>query len=120
MARLTTGRHKVLAAYRSYHGATTGSITLTGEPRRWANEPGMPGVVRFFGPYPYRSAFFASSVEEECERALAHLADVFALEGPHTIAAVLLETVVGTNASSYRPTATSPACGSCATATARC
>jgi taurine---2-oxoglutarate transaminase len=97
MARLTTGRHKVLATYRSYHGATTGSITLTGDPRRWANEPAMPGVVRFFGPYPYRSAFFAESAAQENERALAHLEEVFTLEGPHTIAAVVLETVVGTN-----------------------
>jgi taurine--2-oxoglutarate transaminase len=97
MARLTTGRHKVLATYRSYHGATTASITLTGDPRRWPNEPGLPGVVRFFGPYPYRSAFYAESAEQEGERALAHLEEVFMLEGPHTIAAVVLETVVGTN-----------------------
>jgi taurine--2-oxoglutarate transaminase len=97
MARLTTGRHKVLAAYRSYHGATTASITLTGDPRRWPNEPGLPGVVRFLGPYPYRSAFYADSAEQEGERALAHLEEVFTLEGPHTIAAIVLETVVGTN-----------------------
>ncbi|GAA4256128.1 aspartate aminotransferase family protein [Dactylosporangium darangshiense] len=97
MARATTGRHKILAAYRSYHGATTGSITLTGDPRRWANEPAMPGVVRFFGPYPYRSPFHADSEEQETERALAHLEEVFTLEGPQTIAAVILESVVGTN-----------------------
>jgi taurine--2-oxoglutarate transaminase len=97
MARLTTGRHKVLAAYRSYHGATSGSIALTGDPRRWPNEPGAPGVVRFFGPYPYRSSFHADSAEQEGQRALAHLEEVFTLEGPHTIAAVILETVVGTN-----------------------
>ncbi|GAA2395788.1 aspartate aminotransferase family protein [Dactylosporangium salmoneum] len=97
MARGTTGRHKVLAAYRSYHGATTGSITLTGDPRRWANEPAMPGVVRFFGPYPYRSPFHATSEEQETQRALAHLEEVFTFEGPHTIAAVILESVVGTN-----------------------
>ncbi|GAA3203908.1 aspartate aminotransferase family protein [Dactylosporangium siamense] len=97
MARLTTGRHKVLAAYRSYHGATTGSITLTGDPRRWANEPAMPGVVRFFGPYPYRSSFHSDSAEQETQRALQHLEEVFTFEGPHTIAAVILETVVGTN-----------------------
>jgi taurine--2-oxoglutarate transaminase len=97
MARLVTGRHKVLAAYRSYHGATTGSITLTGDPRRWPNEPAMPGVVRFFGPYPYRSSFHAQTPQEEGERALAHLDEVFTLEGPHTVAAVVLETVVGTN-----------------------
>jgi taurine--2-oxoglutarate transaminase len=97
MARLVTGRHKVLAAYRSYHGATSGSIMLTGDPRRWANEPGAAGVVHFFGPYPYRSPFHADSDQQECERALAHLQEVFTLEGPQTIAAVVLETVVGTN-----------------------
>ncbi|GAA3278348.1 aspartate aminotransferase family protein [Dactylosporangium vinaceum] len=97
MARGTTGRHKILAAYRSYHGATTGSITLTGDPRRWANEPAMPGVVRFFGPYPYRSPFHAESPEQETERALQHLDEVFTMEGPQTIAAVILEPVVGTN-----------------------
>jgi taurine--2-oxoglutarate transaminase len=97
MARLATGRHKILAAYRSYHGATTASITLTGDPRRWPNEPAMPGVVRFFGPYPYRSPFHAESEAQETERALAHLDEVFTLEGPQTIAAIILETVVGTN-----------------------
>jgi taurine---2-oxoglutarate transaminase len=68
MARLHTGRHKVLAAYRSYHGATSGAITLTGDPRRWASEPGMPGVVHFWGPYLYRSAFHALTEEEETAR----------------------------------------------------
>jgi taurine--2-oxoglutarate transaminase len=97
MARGTTGRHKILAAYRSYHGATTGSITLTGDPRRWANEPAMPGVVRFFGPYAYRSPFHADGEQQETERALAHLEEVFTLEGPHTVAAVIVEPVVGTN-----------------------
>ncbi|HWG98140.1 MAG TPA: aspartate aminotransferase family protein [Pilimelia sp.] len=97
MARLHTGRHKVLAMYRSYHGATNGSITLTGDPRRWANEPGMPGVVHFHGPYPYRSPFHSADPAQEAERALAHLADTFMLEGPHTVAAVLVETIVGTN-----------------------
>ncbi|HET7276610.1 MAG TPA: aspartate aminotransferase family protein [Dermatophilaceae bacterium] len=97
MARLHTGRHKVLAAYRSYHGATAGAIALTGDPRRWASEPGMPGVVRYWGPYPYRSAFHAVDEQEEGARALTHLRDVIMVEGPHTIAAVVLETVVGTN-----------------------
>ncbi|HPB71644.1 MAG TPA: aspartate aminotransferase family protein [Phycicoccus sp.] len=97
MARLHTGRHKILTAYRSYHGATAGAIALTGDPRRWASEPGMPGAVKFWGPYPYRSAFHATSVAQECERALAHLRDVITVEGPGTIAAILLETVVGTN-----------------------
>ena len=97
MARLHTGRHKVLAAYRSYHGATAGAIALTGDPRRWPSEPGMPGIVRYWGPYPYRSAFHASTEQEEGERALAHLRDVIAFEGPDTVAAIVLETVVGTN-----------------------
>lgn len=97
MARLTTSRHKILTQYRSYHGATHGSITLTGDPRRWANEPAMLGVTRFFGPYPYRSPFHATSPEQECERALAHLDELLMLEGPHTVAAILVETVVGTN-----------------------
>ncbi|HEU4566534.1 MAG TPA: aminotransferase class III-fold pyridoxal phosphate-dependent enzyme, partial [Marmoricola sp.] len=97
MARVHTGRHKVLAAYRSYHGATAGAIALTGDPRRWASEPAMPGVVRYWGPYPYRSAFHATSDAEECERALAHLRDTIMVEGPQTIAAIVLETVVGTN-----------------------
>jgi taurine--2-oxoglutarate transaminase len=97
MARLHTGRHKVLAAYRSYHGATAGALTLTGDPRRWASEPGIPGVVRYWGPYPYRSAFHAESAEQECERALEHLRDVIVFEGPATIAAIILESVVGTN-----------------------
>ena len=76
MARLHTGRHKVMAAYRSYHGATAGAIAMTGDPRRWASEPGMPGVVRYWGPYPYRSAFHAETEQEECERALQHLRDI--------------------------------------------
>jgi taurine---2-oxoglutarate transaminase len=97
MARLATGRHKILTTYRSYHGAIGGSITFTGEPRRWPSEPGVPGVVHFFGPYPYRSPFHADGSAQECERALAHLAEVIAMEGPATIAAVMLEPVVGTN-----------------------
>jgi len=97
MARVHTGRHKVLAAYRSYHGSTAGAIALTGDPRRWASEPTISGVARFFGPYAYRSAFHATSEDEEGQRALEHLESVVALEGPSTIAAVVMETVVGTN-----------------------
>ena len=97
LARLHTGRHKVLAAYRSYHGATSGAITLTGDPRRWASETGTAGVVHFWGPYLYRSAFHAQTEEEECARALQHLRDTLMVEGPETVAAILLETVVGTN-----------------------
>ncbi|WP_265521025.1 aspartate aminotransferase family protein [Oerskovia flava] len=98
LARQHTGRTKVLSAYRSYHGATTTAISLTGDPRRWANDVVPDGAVRhFFGPYPYRSPFGASDEVTECARALAHLDEVVRLEGPGTIAAVVLETVVGTN-----------------------
>ena len=97
MARLHTGRHKILVAYRSYHGATAGAITLTGDPRRWGAEPGMPGVVHFFGPYLYRSPWASSTEDEERDRALAHLEEVLTMEGPGNVAAILLEPVVGTN-----------------------
>jgi taurine--2-oxoglutarate transaminase len=97
LARLHTGRQKVMAAYRSYHGATAGAIAVTGDPRRWASEPSTPGVVRYWGPYLYRSAFHSQTEEEESARALQHLRDLVMVEGPHTIAAILLETVVGTN-----------------------
>jgi taurine---2-oxoglutarate transaminase len=97
MARLHTGRAKILAAYRSYHGATAGAISLTGDPRRWASEPGIPGVVHYWGPYAYRSAFHATNEQQECTRALSHLRDLLMVEGSHTVAAIILETVVGTN-----------------------
>jgi taurine---2-oxoglutarate transaminase len=96
MARLHTGRHKVLTTYRSYHGNTATAIQMTGDPRRWANDGGATGVVHFFGPYPYRSPFWAESAEQECERALEHLEQVVAFEGPGTIAALVLETIPGT------------------------
>jgi taurine--2-oxoglutarate transaminase len=95
MARLHTGRRKVLARYRSYHGHTQVSINLTGDPRRWANESGE-GVVHFFGPFLYRSHFHATTEEEECDRALQHLEETIELEGPSTIAAIVLETIPGT------------------------
>ena len=97
MAKLHTGRHKVLTAYRSYHGSTAGAIALTGDPRRWANETGASGAVKFWGPYPYRSAFHSTSDKQECERALEHLESVLMVEGPQTVAMIALETVVGTN-----------------------
>jgi taurine--2-oxoglutarate transaminase len=96
MARHSTGRAKVLSAYRSYHGGMGTPIALTGDPRRWANETGG-SVVHFFGPYLYRSPFHATTPEEETARALEHLEAVIALEGPATIAAIVLETIVGTN-----------------------
>ncbi len=97
MAKLFTGRHKVLSTYRSYHGATAAAIALTGDPRRWPNEPSAPGIVHFWGPYLYRSAFYSTTEQEESARALQHLRDTIAFEGPNTVAAVILETVVGTN-----------------------
>jgi taurine--2-oxoglutarate transaminase len=97
MARLHNGRPKVLAAYRSYHGSTTTSIHLTGDPRRWASDTGSAGAVHFFGPFLYRSAFGSSTPEEEGERALAHLEQVILLEGPSTISALVLEPVTGSS-----------------------
>lgn len=95
MARLHTGRSKILSAYRSYHGSTSGSAMLTGDPRRWGAEPGMPGTVHFLGPYLYRSAFGATTPEQETEKCLAHLRQIVEFEGPHTIAAITLESMVG-------------------------
>lgn len=95
MARLFTGRHKVLSFYRSYHGNTSAAISATGDPRRWPNEFAY-GHVHFFGPYQYRSAFWSNSEEEECARALEHLENTIIFEGPKTIAAILIESVVGT------------------------
>lgn len=97
LARHSTGRHKVLSTYRSYHGAVGTPIGLTGDPRRWANEAAASGVVHFFGPYPYRSPFHSDSPEQETERALEHLESLIVLEGANTIAAIILETIVGTN-----------------------
>jgi taurine--2-oxoglutarate transaminase len=96
MARLHTGRHKVLSTYRSYHGGTHLAVNVTGDPRRWASDNGSAGTIHFFGPFLYRSAFAASTEQEECDRALAHLEQVIALEGPATIAALVLESIPGT------------------------
>jgi taurine--2-oxoglutarate transaminase len=96
MARLHTGKHKVLSTYRSYHGGTHLAVNVTGDPRRWASDNGSSGTVHFFGPFLYRSAFSATTEEEECQRALAHLEQVIALEGPGTIAAIVLESIPGT------------------------
>ena len=95
MARLHTGRDKVLSRYRSYHGNTGAAIVATGDWRRIPNEYAR-GHVHFFGPYLYRSEFWASTPEEECERALHHLRRVIEAEGPTSIAAILLESVPGT------------------------
>jgi taurine--2-oxoglutarate transaminase len=94
IAKLVQGpsRSKMIARYRSYHGATTGAMTLTGDPRRWPNEPGMPGIVHVLDPYhgPQRP-------EDDAGTALAYLEETIELEGPDTIAAFFLETVTGTN-----------------------
>jgi taurine--2-oxoglutarate transaminase len=95
-ARLFTGRHKIIARYRSYHGATHGVMSLTGDPRRWPNEPGMSGVVRVMDPTPYDYSF-GSNDDEIVRNNLAYLEEVIAYEGPHTIAAMFVETVTGTN-----------------------
>lgn len=96
IARMVTGRHKIIARYRSYHGATAGAIALTGDPRRWAAEPGLPGVVRVQDPYRYRCRWCGDrpACTLDC---LNHIEDVITFEGPHTIAAVIVEPVVGTN-----------------------
>ncbi|WKG07799.1 aspartate aminotransferase family protein [Nocardia sp. PE-7] len=96
MARLHTGRYKVLSRYRSYHGGTETAVNLTGDPRRWPNDHGNTGTVHFFGPFLYRSEFHATDEAQETERALAHLERTIEMEGPATIAAIALESVPGT------------------------
>ena len=96
LARLATGRHKIISRYRSYHGATHGSIVLTGDPRRWPNEPGMGGVVRMLDPYTYRCPAGHPDPCPVCSGA-PHLEEILEYEGAHTVAAVILETVTGTN-----------------------
>ena len=96
MARLHTGRRKVLSRYRSYHGGTDTAINLTGDPRRYPNDYGSAGVVHFNGPFLYRSSFFAENEQQESERALDYLERLVAHEGPATIAAIILESVPGT------------------------
>ena len=96
LARWYTGRHKIIARYRSYHGATAGAVTLTGDPRRWPAEPGLPGVVHMLDPYTYRCP---AGHPEPCPVCSGgpHLEEILQYEGPHTVAAVILETVTGTN-----------------------
>src|SRR5882724_6021855 len=96
LARFFTGRHKIIARYRSYHGATAGAISLTGDPRRWPAEPGIPGVVRMFDPYTYRCSAGHPDPCPVCTGA-PHLEEILQYEGPQNVAAVMLETVTGTN-----------------------
>ncbi len=102
LARAYTGKFKILARYRSYHGATTGAMAATGDPRRTAWEPGlMPGVVHFLDPYRYRSTFHRTNPDipesEFAKDYLNHLEEIIQYEDPHTIAALLVEPVTGTN-----------------------
>ena len=102
LARAYTGRHKILARYRSYHGASSGAMAATGDPRRTAWEPSvMPGVVHFLDPYRYRSTFHRSNPDVAeavfAQDYLNHLEEVIQYEGAKTIAAVMVETVTGTN-----------------------
>src|SRR5918911_63800 len=96
LARWYPGRHKIIARYRSYHGATAGAITLTGDPRRWPTEPGLPGVVRMLDPYTYRCPAGHPDPCPVCTGA-PHLEEILQYEGPQNVAAVILETVTGTN-----------------------
>lgn len=96
MARLYTGRDKIITRYRSYHGATMGSMTASGDPRRWPVEPGIPGIVRAFDPYCYRCPF--GKTPDSCKReCVSHIEEIIQMEGPHTIAAILVEGITGSN-----------------------
>src|SRR6476659_7903668 len=96
LARWYTGRHKLIARYRSYHGATAGAITLTGYRRPWPAEPGIPGVVRMLDPYTYRCPAGHPDPCPVCTGG-PHLEEILQYEGPDTVAAVILETITGTN-----------------------
>jgi len=96
LARWYTGRSKIIARYRSYHGATGGAITLTGDPRRWPAEPGIPGVVRMLDPFTYRCPAGHPDPCPVCSGG-PHLEEILQYEGANTVAAVILETVTGTN-----------------------
>lgn len=96
MARVMTGRQKIMTRYRSYHGSTTTALAMTGEQRRWSGEAGATGHVHFFDPFPY-SFSMGETNEEKCERALTLLREQILFEGPHLVAAIVLESVTGTN-----------------------
>ncbi|PYE55984.1 aminotransferase class III-fold pyridoxal phosphate-dependent enzyme [Deinococcus yavapaiensis] len=96
IARLVTGRDKIITRYRSYHGATMGSMTASGDPRRWPVEPGIPGIVRAFDPYCYRCPFGKepTSCRREC---VSHIEEIIQMEGPHNVAAIMVEGITGSN-----------------------
>ncbi len=96
LARLYTGRHKILSRYRSYHGATNATMQLTGDPRRWANEPGAPGFIKVMDPTPYNYSFGDNDADIVANN-LRYLEEVIQYEGPQNIAAMFIETVTGTN-----------------------
>lgn len=96
IARMVTGKQKIIARYRSYHGGTAGAMTLTGDPRRWPSEPGIPGVVRVMDPYRYRCRWCEGL--DACNlNCLNHVEDTIQFEGPNNIAAIIMEPVTGTN-----------------------
>ena len=96
IARLYTGRDKIITRYRSYHGATMGVMTASGDPRRWPVEPGIPGIVRVFDPYCYRCPF--GKTPDSCRReCVSHIEEIIQMEGPRTIAAILVEGITGSN-----------------------
>ena len=96
LARLKTGRFKILSRYRSYHGATNATMQMTGDPRRWASEPGAPGFIRVMDPNPYSYSFGENDAEKTANN-LRYLEEVITYEGPQNIAAMFIETVTGTN-----------------------
>jgi taurine---2-oxoglutarate transaminase len=96
IARLFTGREKIITRYRSYHGATMGAMTASGDLRRWPVEPGIPGIVRVFDPYCYRCPF--GKTRDTCRReCVSHIEEVIQMEGPDSIAAVMVEGITGSN-----------------------
>ena len=97
MARLFTGRNKIMSRYRSYHGATYGAANLTGEPRKYACEPGIPGFVKFFDPYIYRAPFAFKTEEEATAYYLGQLREQIIYEGRHSVAAIFMESITGSN-----------------------
>jgi taurine---2-oxoglutarate transaminase len=97
LARAFTGRQKIITRYRSYHGGSAGAMTLTGDPRRWANEPGIPGVIPAFDPYGYRCTFGREGCSNCDMPCLTHIEEIVTFEGSRNIAAILIEPVTGAN-----------------------